>query len=135
MNPRAVTEPVNRQIEDLYGPLLERSFGRLKGITIKQFQPAAGTIVVKKAPPETLTEGGLVLPDSVQQEPNIGVVVAINADADCPYSVGDVVFFRTGGYLMELAHGDKYLIMQYRGCIDDEVLGKFVPDVDAPDSA
>lgn len=121
-----LTEPKNKHIESVYGPMLEKSFAKLKGLSISGFQPASGTIVVKKAPPEALTEGGIHLPQIAQRQQNIGVVMAINKDTDCPYQVGDLVFFRSGGYPMELDKGDEYLILQYRGCIDDEVLGKFV---------
>lgn len=118
-------EPENPHIKSVYGPMLERSFAQLKGLSITAFKPASGTIVVKRADPETLTDGGLHLPLSAQRQQNIGAVVAVNEDDDCPYAVGDLVFFRSGGYPMELAKGDEYLILQFRGCIDDEVLGKF----------
>jgi co-chaperonin GroES (HSP10) len=118
-------EPSNPHIQSVYGPMLEKCFAQLKGLSVRDFQPASGTIVVKPAAPETLTEGGIHLPPSAQQAQKIGAVVAVNADADCPYDVGDLVLFRSGGAKMSLDKGDEYLILQYRGCIDDEVLGKF----------
>lgn len=121
-------EPDNPHIQSVYGPMLEKSFARLKGLSISRFQPASGTIVVKRAAPDTLTEGGIHLPQSAQRQQNIGAVVAVNDDDGCPYQVGDLVFFRSVGYPMELDKGDEYLILQYRGCIDDEVLGKFRTD-------
>lgn len=124
----SLKEPRNPHIESVYGPMLEKSFARLKGLSISGFQPASGTIVVKRAAPEVLTEGGIHLPESAQRQQNIGSVVAVNDDEECPYQVGDLVFFRSGGYPMELDKGDEYLILQYRGCIDDEVLGKFVAE-------
>lgn len=130
-----LNEPTNKHITGVYGPMLERAFGRLKGLDIKDFQPAAGTIVVKKAPPDKITDGGLHLPQTAQRQQNIGAVVAINVDEGCPYKVGDLVFFRSGGYPMQLDRDDEYLILQYRGCIDDEVLGKFeAVDGEHPDS-
>lgn len=120
-----LVEPHNPHIESVYGPMLEKSFARLKGLAISCFQPASGTIVVKRAAPDTLTEGGIHLPQTAQRQQNIGAVVAVNDDEECPYAVGDLVFFRSGGYPMELDKGDEYLILQYRGCIDDEVLGRF----------
>lgn len=120
-----LTEATDEHVQAVYGPMLEKGFSRLKGLVITQFQPASGTIVVKKAPPDVLTEGGLHLPPTAQKAQNIGIVVAVNVDPDCPYKVGDLVFFRSGGYPMELTKGDEYLVLQYRGCIDDEVLGKF----------
>jgi co-chaperonin GroES (HSP10) len=133
MNPE-LAEPKNPHIETVYGPMLESCFSqvRLKGLTIDKFEPATGTIVVKKVPPETLTEGGIHLPPSAQRAQNIGAVVAVNGD-ECPYAVGDLVCFRSGGYPLQLREGDEYLILQYRGAIDDEVLGKFLGEtVDAP---
>lgn len=118
-------EPANPHIEAVYGAMLQKSFARLKGLSISSFKPASGTIVVKRAAPETLSEGGIHLPERAQRQQNIGAVVAINDEDDCPYEVGDLVFFRSGGYPMELDKGDEYLILQFRGCIDDEVLGKF----------
>ncbi len=120
-----LTEPKNAHIDSVYGTLLEKSFSRLKGLSIEGFKPAAGTIVVKRAAPETLSDGGIHLPDRAQRQQSIGAVVAVNDDDDGPYKVGDLVFFRSGGYPMELDKGDEYLILQFRGCIDDEVLGKF----------
>lgn len=121
-------EPENEQIGDVYGPLLKKSFERLKGLSIEDFQPATQTIVVKKAPPEVLTDGGIHIPVAAQKEQNIGVVVRINADKDCPWKVGQLVVFRTGGHPLELDKGDQYLVLQYRGCIDDEILGSFRRD-------
>lgn len=124
-----VQQHSNPEITSSFGKLIEKSQARLRGLKFEDFTPATGTIVVRQCDAEAMTEGGIHLPDSAQEKPSLGTVVAINADTDCPYELGDLVVMRSeaSGLDISLKRGEVYKILQYHGCIDDEILGKFSP--------
>lgn len=118
--------PENSEIKDVYGELLEQSRARLKTLSIEELQPAPHTIVIKQADAETLTAGGIILPDCASKQPAIGTVVAVNKDEEF-YEVGDLVVIRSAmsGTPISLRDGQEFLVLQAHGTIDDEILGKF----------
>ena len=71
-------------------------------------------VIVEPVAAETVTKGGIIIPDTAQEKPQKGVVVAVgNGKADEPMEVkvGDTVLF--GKYAGTELHIDdkKYLIM------------------------
>ncbi len=118
--------PENAEIKRVYGNLLDRSQARLKNLSIEELQPAPNTIVIKQADAETLTDGGIHLPENAVKRPAIGTVVAIHQDEDF-YEVGDLVVIRScvSGTPISLKSGDEFIVLQCNGTIDDEVLGRF----------
>ena len=117
--------PENAEITRVYGDLLQASQARMGELSIEDFQPAPNTIVIKRADPETLTAGGIHLPDVALKTPSIGTVVA--AHKDCFYKVGDIVVTRSvvSGTPFSIKEGDQYEICQIYGSLDDEVVGRF----------
>ncbi len=71
-------------------------------------------VIVEPVAAETVTKGGIIIPDTAQEKPQKGVVIAVgNGKADEPMEVkvGDTVLF--GKYAGTELHIDdkKYLIM------------------------
>jgi chaperonin GroES len=83
-------------------------------------KPINDRVVVKPAPAEEKTKGGLILPDNAKEKPQRGEVVAVGPGKDgkaLTVKVGDVVLY--GKYAgQEITHeGQDYLIMR-----EDDIL-------------
>lgn len=70
-----------------------------------KIKPLADRVVIKMVEPEEKTVGGIVLPDSVQEKPQVAEVVAVG-----PGAVVDGKEVK-----MELSVGQKVLISKYAG--------------------
>ena len=88
-------------------------------------QPLGDRVVVERDESEETTAGGIVLPDSAQDKPARGTIVAIGTGrllddgsrADFQVSVGDrVLFGKYSGDSIEI-DGEEYVLMR-----EDEVL-------------
>lgn len=78
-------------------------------------KPLADRVLILPAPAEVKTKSGIIIPDSAQEKPLRGEVVAVGGgtkDEDMVLKVGDQVLY--GKYAgTELEHeGVKYLIMR-----------------------
>jgi chaperonin GroES len=78
-------------------------------------KPLADRVLVEPSAAETTTASGIIIPDTAQEKPQQGVVVAVgNGKADEPMTVkvGDTVLYgKYGG--TEIKHeGKDYLIMR-----------------------
>lgn len=85
-----------------------------------KFKPINDRVVVKPAPAEEKTKGGIIIPDTAKEKPQRGEVVAVGPgkeDIKMTVKVGDVVLY--GKYAgQELSHeGGDYLIMR-----EDDIL-------------
>ncbi len=83
-------------------------------------KPIGDRVVIKPAPAEEKTEGGILIPDTAKEKPQKGTVVAVGPgkDGNQPtVQVGDVVLY--GKYAgQELTfEGEDYLIMR-----EDDIL-------------
>ncbi len=83
-------------------------------------KPINDRVVVKPAPAEEKTSGGIIIPDTAKEKPQRGEIVAVGPGkdgVDMTVSVGDIVLY--GKYAgQELAHeGNDYLIMR-----EDDIL-------------
>lgn len=83
-------------------------------------KPINDRVVVKPAPAEEKTKGGLILPDNAKEKPQRGEVVAVGPGKDgkaLTVQVGDIVLY--GKYAgQEISHeGQDYLIMR-----EDDIL-------------
>lgn len=81
--------------------------------------PTGNRVLVKPFEADSVTPGGIVLPDSAKDKPTLGEVIAVgpgerNANGDyvgMPFSEGDTVFFRLYGG-SEIEHdGETYKIL------------------------
>lgn len=84
-------------------------------------RPLAGYLLVEPASSETTTASGIVLPDSAQEKPAQGTVIALGEDlvletgrvVRCPVSVGQkVVYKKWGGDEMKIS-GVEYKLVKF----------------------
>ena len=84
----------------------------LKNMTIK---PLADRVLVKPAPAEEKTIGGIIIPDTAQEKPSRGTVVAVGQgtkDESMVLKAGDnVLYGKYAGTEVEV-DGEKMLIMR-----------------------
>ena len=78
-------------------------------------KPLADRVLVEASAAETTTASGIIIPDTAQEKPQQGVVVAVGAgkpDEPMTVKVGDIVLYgKYGG--TEIRHeGKDYLIMR-----------------------
>ena len=83
-------------------------------------KPINDRVVVKPAPAEEKTSGGIILPDTAKEKPQRGEIIAVGPGKDdnkMTVQVGDIVLY--GKYAgQELSHeGQDYLIMR-----EDDIL-------------
>lgn len=84
------------------------------------FKPINDRVVVKPAPADEKTTGGIIIPDTAKEKPQRGKIVAVGPgkdDVKMTVKVGDTVLY--GKYAgQELSHeGTDYLIMR-----EDDIL-------------
>lgn len=78
-------------------------------------KPIADRVVIKPAPAEEKTRGGIIIPDTVKEKPQMGEVIAVGPGKDgedMTVKVGDKVLY--GKYAgQELNYkGEDYLIVR-----------------------
>lgn len=122
----AVETPANPSvIGNIYGDLLAKAntIDTTK-LRIEDFRPGGNHLLVRPAPSQTTTKGGLHLPQSAIQPSKIGTVVA--APEACGYEVGDTVLFRGGGGCQLMFEGEEFLLLEFYDTADSDILGKFL---------
>ncbi|MGM9695062.1 MAG: co-chaperone GroES [Alloprevotella sp.] len=80
-----------------------------------QIKPLADRVLVKPAPAETKTAGGIIIPDTAKEKPLQGEVLAVGngtKDEEMVLKPGDTVLYgKYAGNEVEL-DGVKYMIMR-----------------------
>ncbi|CAN5472452.1 co-chaperone GroES [soil metagenome] len=87
---------------------------------MKRFSPLDDRIVIERVVAPEKTAGGLFIPDSAQEKPTVGKVVAVgrgHRDAKgrtrpCDVKVGDAVLFTAWSGAEIEVDGQKYVIMR-----------------------
>ncbi len=84
-------------------------------MTKVNIKPLADRVLVEPAPAEDKTSGGIIIPDTAKEKPQMGTVIAVGQgtkDNPITVKVGDKVLY--GKYAgTELTHnGNDYLIMR-----------------------
>lgn len=78
-------------------------------------KPLADRVLIKPAPAEEKTAGGIIIPDTAKEKPLQGEVLAVGngtKDEEMVLKVGDTVLYgKYAGTEVEL-DGEKYLIMR-----------------------
>ena len=78
-------------------------------------KPLADRVLIKPAPAEEKTVGGIIIPDTAKEKPLQGEVLAVGKgtkDEEMVLTVGDKVLYgKYSGTEVEL-EGEKYLIMR-----------------------
>jgi chaperonin GroES len=83
-------------------------------------KPIGDRVVIKPAPAEEKTKGGIIIPDTAKEKPQRGEVVAVGPGKDgnlMTVQVGDIVLY--GKYAGQEINfdGDDYMIMR-----EDDIL-------------
>lgn len=72
--------------------------------SLSQISPLAGYVLVEPAAAQKQTASGIVLPDSVDEKPQYGTVLACGGDThidgvkvSCPVKKGDMVIYKKWG--------------------------------------
>ena len=80
-----------------------------------KLKPLADRVLIEPAPAETTTASGIIIPDTAQEKPQKGTVVAVGAGTKenlITVKVGDVVLYgKYSGTELKL-EGKSYLIMR-----------------------
>lgn len=80
-----------------------------------QIKPLADRVLIKPAPAEEKTIGGIIIPDTAKEKPLKGEVIAAGngtKDEEMIVKVGDTVLYgKYAGQELEF-EGEKYLIMR-----------------------
>ena len=78
-------------------------------------KPLADRVLVEPAPAETVTKGGIIIPDTAKEKPMRGKVMAVgNGKPDEPMTVkvGDIVLYGKYAGTEISIEGKEYLIMK-----------------------
>ena len=80
-----------------------------------KIQPLADRVLIKPAPAEEKTIGGIIIPDTAKEKPLKGEVIAAGngtKDEEMVVKVGDTVLYgKYAGQELEF-EGEKYLVMR-----------------------
>ena len=83
-------------------------------------KPLAGYVLIEPAPKETKTASGIVLPDTADEKPQEGKVLACGDDLveegktiKCPVKVGDKVVYKKWGGNEVKVEGCELLLIQF----------------------
>jgi chaperonin GroES len=99
----------------------KQSFEPLANFLIKNknafgnMRPIADRVIIKPAPAEDKTKGGIIIPDTAKEKPQRGEVIAVGPGKDgnlMTVQVGDIVLY--GKYSGQEIHyeGQDYLVMR-----------------------
>lgn len=83
-------------------------------------KPLAGYVLIEPAPKETKTASGIVLPESADEKPQEGKVIAVGDELvedgkiiKCPVSVGDKVVYKKWGGNEIKVEGRELLLIKF----------------------
>lgn len=122
-----VSEPAQTFFKDLLGGAAGEGFD----CRPEDFVPHPGTMLVRPDSPEQQSEGGIHLPDIAQKDRRTGVIVTVTPPLDAVdrefYKPGNRILFRLPANDAHIHFRGQgvFVILQYCGSIDDEVLGRF----------
>ena len=119
------------QAQTFFRETLSGDAGEGYDVRPEDFVPHPGTMLVKPDSPETLSEGGIHLPDVAQRDRRTGTIVTVTAPLNAAdpdfYKTGDRILFRlpsTDAHI-DFKEGGRHVILQWCGDISDEILGRF----------
>lgn len=87
---------------------------------IMNIKPLAGYVLIEPAPKETKTASGIVLPESADEKPQEGKVLAVGDElvedgkiVKCPVAVGDKVVYKKWGGNEIKVEGKELLLTKF----------------------
>jgi len=88
--------------------------------TKTKIKPLAGYVLIEPKPKEEKTPSGIVLPDTAEEKPQEGVILARGPDAiedgkkiSCPVKVGDTVVYKKWGGNEIKVDGKELLLLKF----------------------
>jgi chaperonin GroES len=94
----------------------------MSAIAVKQIRPLPGFLVIEPLEGQKQTESGIYLPESGEEKPQVGKVVAISksyvnehgTQVECPVAVGDVVLYKKwGGNEVKVENRKEVQVMKF----------------------
>ncbi|MEK7581441.1 MAG: co-chaperone GroES [Patescibacteria group bacterium] len=83
-------------------------------------KPLAGYVLIEPAPKETKTASGILLPESAEEKPQEGKVIAAGDDlvedgktVKCPVKVGDKVIYKKWGGNELKVEGKEMMLIKF----------------------
>lgn len=88
-------------------------------------KPLAGYVLIKPSEAETTTASGIILPDSAQEKPALGEVIAVGsaltlgngAYLSCPVEANQKVFYKKWGGDEIKLHGEEMKLVKFEDLI------------------
>ncbi len=80
-----------------------------------KIKPLADRVVIEAQPAETVTAGGIIIPDTAQEKPQKGKIMAVGTgtkDEDMKLKIGDIVLYGKYAGTEITLDKEKYLIMK-----------------------
>ena len=84
-------------------------------------QPLSGNVLIEPVDAETVSAGGIIIPDAAKEKPSHGIIVALAADATDEVRTGDRVIYKKFSGTTVSHDGTDYIIVP-----DNDLLAKFV---------
>ena len=113
---------INSEIQDVYGKLVNVQTVAEDSLKLSDFIPARRNLVVEPIPPDTVTKGGLVIPEAAKTDKSVGWAVAVHPD-DKEYAIGDLIYFRFGAGQQIRIEGRDVVVLQYFSDSFGDILG------------
>lgn len=113
-----------------YSAILDQDLSGLEDFQAERFVPSNGTVLVVLPPAKEETAGGVRLPSTAIEKPNVGRVASIpEDDPKCPVQPGDWVVWRQGdGQPVKFDGRTDMELLQYADDARSEILGCFKLD-------
>lgn len=86
------------------------------------FKPLANRVLVKRSPELSVTEGGIIIPATLQEKPMEGIVYSVGEDVTKVKPEQRILYSKYSGVDIKLRDGD-YLII-----IEKDILGIIVDE-------
>lgn len=101
-------------------------------MTKLNLKPTPGFLLIEPVEAERKTASGLVLPESHEEKPQRGKVLAVGANEECkcddkcrkesPCKTGDIVFYKQWGGNEVKIEGKEYLFVKFEDILAVEIL-------------
>jgi len=85
-----------------------------------KIKPLPGYVLIEPKPKEERTPSGIVLPDTAEEKPQEGIVLAVGSDIvengekiSCPVEVGDTVIYKKWGGNEIKVDGKELLLLKF----------------------
>lgn len=82
-----------------------------------KLKPLADRYLVLPDAEETITHGGIIIPDTAKEKSTMGVIVAVGTDLDDELPIGTKVLYSKYAGLEYEEDGKKYMLLREIDCI------------------